>query len=182
MGTASTMACITAALGLMPLRGASAPAVSSTRLRIAEETGANAVAVAAARRSPQSILTKESFYNAITVLQAIGGSTNAVVHLMAIVNRHPNLCGSGDITLQTFDDIGRNVPLLIDLKPSGDNYMTNFHNAGGMLAFAAHSSASSSPFGVDNQWCHAGPHRSGHSLTRKRSFDHYRILYIPHRH
>ncbi|CAG8919334.1 unnamed protein product [Penicillium salamii] len=134
MGTASTMACITAALGLMPLRGASAPAVSSARLRIAEETGANAVAAAGAKRSPQSILTKESFYNAITVLQAIGGSTNAVVHLMAIVNRHPDLCGSGDITLQTFDDIGRNVPLLIDLKPSGDNYMTDFHNAGGMLA------------------------------------------------
>ncbi|CAG7915567.1 unnamed protein product [Penicillium olsonii] len=134
MGTASTMACITAALGLMPLRGASAPAVSSARLRIAEETGANAVAAAGAKRSPQSILTKESFYNAIIVLQAIGGSTNAVVHLMAIVNRHPKLCGSGDITLQTFDDIGRKVPLLIDLKPSGDNYMTDFHNAGGMLA------------------------------------------------
>lgn len=134
MGTASTMACITAALGLMPLRGASAPAVSSTRLRIAEETGTNAVAAAGVKRTPQSILTKESFYNAITVLQAIGGSTNAAVHLMAIVNRHPDLCGSGDITLQTFDDIGRKVPLLIDLKPSGDNYMTDFHNAGGMLA------------------------------------------------
>ncbi|KAJ5349354.1 hypothetical protein N7541_007081 [Penicillium brevicompactum] len=134
MGTASTMACITAALGLMPLRGASAPAVSSARLRIAEETGANAVAAAGAKRAPQSILTKESFYNAITVLQAIGGSTNAVVHLMAIVNRHPDLCGSGDITLQTFDDIGRKVPLLIDLKPSGGNYMTDFHNAGGMVA------------------------------------------------
>lgn len=134
MGTASTMACITAALGLMPLRGASAPAVLSARLRIVEETGANAVAAAGVKRSSQSILTKESFYNAITVLQAIGGSTNAVVHLMAIVNRHPDLCGSGDITLQTFDDIGRKVPLLIDLKPSGDNYMTDFHNAGGMLA------------------------------------------------
>jgi dihydroxy-acid dehydratase len=116
----------------MPLRGASAPAVSSTRLRIAEETGANAVEVAAAKRSPQEMLSKESFHNAITVLQAIGGSTNAVVHLMAIVNRHPKL--QGEITLETFDEIGRNVPLLIDLKPSGDNYMTDFHNAGGMLA------------------------------------------------
>lgn len=132
MGTASTMACITAALGMMPLQGASAPAVSSTRLRIAEETGANAVAVAAAKRTPQSILTVESFENAITVLQAIGGSTNAVVHLMAIANRHPGV--SGKITLKTFDDIGRKVPLLVDLKPSGDNYMTDFHNAGGMLA------------------------------------------------
>lgn len=132
MGTASTIACITAALGLMPLRGASAPAVSSARLRIAEETGANAVAAAKAKRTPQELLTKESFLNAITVLQAIGGSTNAVVHLMAIINRHPRL--QGTITMQTFDEIGRKVPLLIDLKPSGDNYMTDFHNAGGMLA------------------------------------------------
>ncbi|PVH76515.1 dihydroxy-acid and 6-phosphogluconate dehydratase [Cadophora sp. DSE1049] len=131
MGTASTMACITAALGFMPLKGASAPAVSSTRLRIAEETGASAVAVAAAKRRPQEMLSKESFLNAIIVLQAIGGSTNAVVHLMAIINRHPNV--QGQITLETFDEIGRNVPLLIDLKPSGDNYMTDFHNAGGML-------------------------------------------------
>jgi dihydroxy-acid dehydratase len=131
MGTASTMACVTAALGFMPLRGASAPAVSSARLRIAEETGTNAVAVAAAKRTPQEMLSKESFLNAITVLQAIGGSTNAVVHIMAIVNRHPIL--QGEITLETFDEIGRKVPLLIDLKPSGDNYMTDFHNAGGML-------------------------------------------------
>lgn len=132
MGTASTMACITAALGMMPLRGASAPAVSSARLRIAEETGANAVAVAKAARKPQEILSKESFLNAITVLQAIGGSTNAVVHLLAIANRHPDL--QGVITLQTFEEIGKKTPLLIDLKPSGDNYMNDFHNAGGMLA------------------------------------------------
>lgn len=132
MGTASTMACITAALGMMPLRGASAPAVSSARLRIAEETGANAVSVAKSKLRPQDILSKESFLNAVTVLQAIGGSTNAVVHLLAIVNRHPAL--QGVITLQTFEEIGRKTPLLIDLKPSGDNYMNDFHNAGGMLA------------------------------------------------
>ncbi|THY70008.1 dihydroxy-acid and 6-phosphogluconate dehydratase [Aureobasidium pullulans] len=132
MGTASTMACVTVALGFMPFDGASAAAVSSARLRIAEQTGSNAVAAAAAQRSPQSILTKESFLNAITVLQAIGGSTNAVVHLMAIVNRHPEVAGS--ITLETFDEVGRKTPLLVDLKPSGDNYMTDFHNAGGMLA------------------------------------------------
>ncbi|KAJ9311137.1 hypothetical protein DTO271D3_8626 [Paecilomyces variotii] len=132
MGTASTIACITAGLGMMPLRGASAPAVSSGRLRIAEETGANAVSVAKAKRTPQDILSKESFLNAITVLQAIGGSTNAVVHLLAIANRHPKL--QGQITLQTFEEIGRKTPLLVDLKPSGDNYMNDFHNAGGMLA------------------------------------------------
>jgi dihydroxy-acid dehydratase len=117
---------------MMPLKGASAPAVSSARLRIAEETGANAVAIAKSQRKPQEILTKESFCNAITVLQAIGGSTNAVVHLLAIANRHPEL--QGVITLDTFEEIGRRTPLLIDLKPSGDNYMNDFHNAGGMMA------------------------------------------------
>ncbi|KAI7156188.1 dihydroxy-acid and 6-phosphogluconate dehydratase [Hortaea werneckii] len=134
MGTASTIACVVAALGLMPFKGASAPAVSSARLRVAEETGAMAVAAASnvEQRRPQSVLSRESFLNAITVLQAIGGSTNAVVHLMAIVNRHPKTAGS--ITLKTFDEVGRKTPLLVDLKPSGDNYMNDFHNAGGMLA------------------------------------------------
>ncbi|KAL4804874.1 dihydroxy-acid/6-phosphogluconate dehydratase [Aspergillus unguis] len=132
MGTASTMACITAALGMIPLRGASAPAVSSARARVAEETGANAVKVANNKWKPQNILSKESFLNAIIVLQAIGGSTNAVVHLLAIANRHPKL--QGVITLQTFEEVGCRTPLLVDLKPSGDNYMTDFHNAGGMLA------------------------------------------------
>lgn len=134
MGTASTMACITVALGLMPFNSASAPAVSSARMRIAEQTGATAVSVAfnLDSRRPQQILSRESFLNAITVLQAIGGSTNAVIHLMAIINRHPAV--SGTITLKTFDEIGRKTPLLVDLKPSGDNYMNDFHNAGGMLA------------------------------------------------
>ncbi|RAH63583.1 putative dihydroxy-acid dehydratase, partial [Aspergillus piperis CBS 112811] len=131
MGTASTMACITAALGLTPLQGASAPAVSAARLRIAEQTGANAVAAAKEKRTPQQILSADSFYNAAVVLQAIGGSTNAMVHLMAIINRHPDLIGT--INLKTLDEIGRTTPLLVDLKPSGDNYMTDFHNAGGML-------------------------------------------------
>ncbi|KAJ5450407.1 dihydroxy-acid dehydratase [Penicillium daleae] len=131
MGTASTMACITAALGLMPLQGASAPAVSAARLRIAEQTGQMAVAAAQHQKCPQRVLSVESFYNAAIVLQAIGGSTNAMVHLMAIVNRHPDI--KGTITLKTLDQIGRTTPLLVDLKPSGDNYMTDFHNAGGML-------------------------------------------------
>jgi dihydroxy-acid dehydratase len=132
MGTASTIACLTAALGMMPLKGASAPAVSAARLRIAEETGRNAVAVAAAKRTPQSILSRESILNALIVLQAIGGSTNGIVHLLAIVNRHPEL--EGAITLRDIDEVGRTTPLIVDLKPSGDNYMTDFHNAGGMLA------------------------------------------------
>lgn len=132
MGTASTMACLTAALGLIPLKGASAPAVSGLRLRIAEETGHNAVLAAKFERTPQTILSRESFLNAITVLQAIGGSTNGVVHLMAIVNRHPQL--QGIVTLDDVNEIGKKTPLLVDLKPSGDNYMNDFHNAGGMTA------------------------------------------------
>ncbi|KAL5425966.1 hypothetical protein PMIN04_002196 [Paraphaeosphaeria minitans] len=132
MGTASTMACVLVALGMMPIKGATAPAVSSARLRIAEETGKLAVQAAATKLKPQQVLSRESFLNAITVLQAIGGSTNAVVHLMAIIGRHPEVAGT--IDLDTFDEIGRNTPLLVDLKPSGENYMTDFHNSGGMLA------------------------------------------------
>ncbi|KAI2472575.1 dihydroxy-acid and 6-phosphogluconate dehydratase [Annulohypoxylon bovei var. microspora] len=134
MGTASTMACILVGLGLMPFKGATAPAVSSARLRIAEETGANAVKIIAAgeKLKPQALLSRESFINAIIVLQAIGGSTNAVVHILAIINRHPKLAGT--ITLDTFDEIGRRTPLLVDLKPSGANYMSDFHNSGGMAA------------------------------------------------
>ncbi|KAF4785375.1 dehydratase [Colletotrichum scovillei] len=110
MGTASTMACILVGLGMMPFKGATAPA----------------------KLKPQDLLTRESFLNAITVLQAIGGSTNAVVHMMAIIGRHPAVAGT--ITLDTFDEIGRKTPLLVDLKPSGQNYMDDFHNSGGMLA------------------------------------------------
>ncbi|KAH7162140.1 dihydroxy-acid/6-phosphogluconate dehydratase [Dactylonectria estremocensis] len=134
MGTASTMACILVGLGMMPFGGASAPAVSSARLRIAEETGKHAVAATKQLETlrPQALLTRESFLNAITVLQAIGGSTNAVVHLMAIAGRHPQIAGT--INLDTVDEIGRKTPLVVDLKPSGDNYMTDFHNSGGMLA------------------------------------------------
>ncbi|KAG5655305.1 hypothetical protein KAF25_010457 [Fusarium avenaceum] len=130
MGTASTMACIAGSLGLMPLNGATAPAVSATRMRIAEQTGVLAMKAIYDNRTPQSILSVDSFYNAITVLQAIGGSTNCVVHMLAMANRHPDVAGK--ITLDTIDEIGRKTPLLIDLKPSGDHYMTDFHEAGGL--------------------------------------------------
>jgi dihydroxy-acid dehydratase len=132
MGTASTMACVLAGLGMMPIKGATPAAVSSARLRIAEDAGAKAVLLAKSQLKPQAILTRESFLNAIIVLQAIGGSTNAIVHVLAIANRHPQVAGT--VTLKTVDEIGRRTPLLVDLKPSGDNYMTDFHNAGGMFA------------------------------------------------
>ena len=138
MGTASTMACLVAAMGLVELRaGATAAAVSSARLRVAEHTGAAAVKMLQLqdeghRVRPQDLLSRDSFLNAITVLQAIGGSTNAIVHLLAIANRHPGV--EPKITLKTIDEIGKKTPLLVDLKPSGEGYMTDFHSAGGMLA------------------------------------------------
>lgn len=138
MGTASTMACLLVALGLMPLHAATAPAVSSARLRIAEQTGTHAVALTRSGLTPQTLLTRASFLNALTVLQALGGSTNAVLHLLAIANRHPLLAGT--ITLSTLASIGRTTPLLVDLKPSGDNYMTDFHAAGGMPTLLHHLS------------------------------------------
>src|SRR5512142_2560294 len=131
MGTASTMACLLVALGLMPLDSATPAAVSASRLRIAESTGRIAYALAQRKFGPQDVLSRASFINAITVLQAIGGSTNAAVHLLAIANRHPTVAGT--ITLDTLDEVGRKTPLLIDLKPSGDGYMTDFHAAGGMV-------------------------------------------------
>ena len=139
MGTASTMACLVAALGLVDLRsGATAAAVSSARLRVAEQTGAAAVRMLGLQKDqglamrPQDLLSRDSFLNAITVLQAIGGSTNAIVHLLAVANRHPGV--EPKITLRTIDGIGGMTPLLVDLKPSGEGYMTDFHSAGGMLA------------------------------------------------
>src|SRR6202162_306408 len=87
MGTASTMACMTEALGMMMPGGASAPAVTADRIRIAERTGAQAVALIRTRLTPEKILGAESFENALRVLLAIGGSTNGIVHLTAIAGR-----------------------------------------------------------------------------------------------
>ncbi|ORY32015.1 dehydratase family protein 2 [Naematelia encephala] len=125
MGTASTMACITEAMGLMPLGGASAPANGSARLRIAELSGKLA---ATKVMRPSSVLQKKNFENAITVLQALGGSTNAIVHLLAIAGRVPGL----NLTLDDFDRIGKETPMLTDLKPSGTQYMEDFNKAGGV--------------------------------------------------
>ncbi|KZT37193.1 dihydroxy-acid dehydratase IlvD [Sistotremastrum suecicum HHB10207 ss-3] len=126
--TASTMACVVEALGLMPLGSATAPAVSSARLHIAESTGKIAVDLAKTQLKPQDILTRASFENAIVVLQALGGSTNAVVHLLAIAGRLPGV----NLRLEDFDRIGKKTPFLVDLKPSGAEYMEDLHKAGGV--------------------------------------------------
>lgn len=127
MGTASTMACIAEALGMTVPGGASPPAVTSARMRVAEQTGSVAVRMAASGLTPDRILTEKSFENAMRVLLAIGGSTNAVVHLTAIAGRL-----GFEVDLQALDRMGRDTPVLVDLKPSGEHYMEHFHAAGGM--------------------------------------------------
>jgi dihydroxy-acid dehydratase len=128
MGTASTMACVTEALGLSLPMSATIPAPHAERFRCAEASGRVAAAMAVAKGPrPSELLTKSSFRNAQVVLQAIGGSTNGLIHLTAIANRT-----SHRIDLEAFDKLGREVPVLIDLKPSGAHYMEHFHHAGGV--------------------------------------------------
>src|SRR5690606_13141214 len=129
MGTASTMACIAEALGMMVPGGASAPAVTADRMRVAEETGRLAVTLAGSRLTVDRILTADAFENALRVLLAIGGSTNGLVHLAAIAGRL-----GFELDLAAFDRMGRETPVLVDLKPSGQHYMEDFHKAGGMPA------------------------------------------------
>jgi dihydroxy-acid dehydratase len=127
MGTASTMACIAEALGMTVPGGASPPATTADRIRIAERTGAEAVRIAREQLTIDQVLTPAAFENALRVLLAIGGSTNGIVHLTAIAGR----LGYA-IDLKGLDRMGRETPVLVDLKPSGRHYMEDFHHAGGM--------------------------------------------------
>jgi dihydroxy-acid dehydratase len=129
MGTASTMACVTEALGMMPAGGAAIPAVAAARLRHAEAAGGRAVAVAEEGLKPSDLMTPEAFTNALTVLHAIGGSTNGVVHLAAIAGRL-----GYRLDLDAFDRIGRDCPVLVDLRPTGEHFMEDLHKAGGLAA------------------------------------------------
>ena len=126
MGTASTMALCTEALGMMLPGGACIPAVMAERMRNAEATGARAVALAKERLTPERIMTPAAFENALTMLLAIGGSTNAIVHLTAMAGR----LGIG-LDLAGFDGMGRKTPVLVDLKPTGQHYMEDLYKAGG---------------------------------------------------
>lgn len=129
MGTASTMASVTEVLGMMLPGGATPPSPSGERLRHATETGRRAVELATDPILPREILTRKAFENALRVLSALGGSTNAVVHLLAVARR-----AGVDLQLGDFDRISRETPLLVDLKPSGTRYMEDFHRAGGVPA------------------------------------------------
>lgn len=127
MGTASTMAALVEAMGLaLPMSG-SAPATSSERFRLAEETGRAAVAMAENGLTTAEVLTPQALRNGLVTLQALGGSTNAVVHLAAIYGRLGK-----KLDMAEFDAIGKQVPVLVDLKPTGSGYMGEFHAAGGV--------------------------------------------------
>jgi dihydroxy-acid dehydratase len=129
MGTASTMACIAETLGMSLPGTAAIPAVHSLRLVAAEETGKAAVGLIASRISPRQVITVKSVENAFRVLMAIGGSTNAVVHLTAIAGRL-----GIRIPMQRLNEISDETPVLVDLKPVGEGYMEDFHAAGGLGA------------------------------------------------
>jgi dihydroxy-acid dehydratase len=129
MGTASTMACIAEALGMTLPGTAAIPAVHADRLRAAEETGRGAVALAASRLTPDRIVTTKSVENALTVLLAIGGSTNAIIHLTAIAGRI-----GARVSLARLNELSDATPVLVDLKPTGSHYMEDFFAAGGMSA------------------------------------------------
>ncbi len=128
MGTASTMACITEALGLALPMSAAAPAVHADRRRIAEASGRRAAEMAISGAPvPRDLLTPAALRNAMVVLQAIGGSSNGIIHLAAIAGRLDQR-----IDYAMFDQLGRDVPVLLDLKPAGAHYMEHFHHAGGL--------------------------------------------------
>ena len=130
MGTASTMACLVEALGLALPMSATAPAVLADRRRIAEASGRRAVEMAeSGAPKPSELMTEASVRNAMVVLQAIGGSTNGLIHLTAIAAR-----AGVKVDLDEFDRLGRKVPVLVNMKPSGAHYMEHFHHAGGLPA------------------------------------------------
>jgi dihydroxy-acid dehydratase len=127
MGTASTMALVAEAMGIMLPGGAAIPAVHADRMRHAEATGARAVGLAKEGLRPSAILTRAALANGLRVLQAIGGSTNGVVHLAAIAGRL-----GLDVGLDELDRLGRETPILVDLKPTGAHYMEDLFRAGGL--------------------------------------------------
>jgi dihydroxy-acid dehydratase len=129
MGTASTMACLAEALGIILPGTAAIPAVHADRLRAAEETGALAVKLIGSKLTPDKIITPKSIENALRVLLSIGGSTNAIVHLTAIAGR-----AGIPVSLERLNELSDTTPVLVNLKPVGNGYMEDFYAAGGMGA------------------------------------------------
>lgn len=129
MGTASTMACIVEAMGLALPGSATAPAPTGDRLRAGVAAGRTAVGLADGGVPMRELVTADSLHNALVVLAAIGGSTNAVVHLLAIAHR-----AGVDLELDDFAAVSRDVPVIADLKPAGSGYLEDLHRAGGVPA------------------------------------------------
>jgi len=129
MGTASTMACLTEALGMMLPGTAAIPAVHADRLRASELTGVAAVRMAAEGLTPDQIVTPEALENALRVLLALGGSTNAIIHLTAIAGRL-----GIKVSLDKLNELSDSTPVLVNLKPTGEHYMEDLYAAGGMSA------------------------------------------------
>ena len=127
MGTASTMALCAEAMGMMLPGSACIPAVMAERMRNAEATGARAVGMAQERLTPDRVMTVPALENALRVLHAVGGSTNAIVHLAAVAGRL-----GYELDLDGFDRMGRDTPVLVDLKPTGQHYMEHLYEAGGL--------------------------------------------------
>ena len=147
MGTASTMACLSEALGVSLPGSAAVPAVHADRLRIAEASGMQAVRLAASGLTLNQIVTRESIENALRVLLAIGGSTNAVIHLAAIAGRV-----GLSVDLHHLNRLSESTPILVNLKPTGQHYMEDFHAAGGVGAVLQESSRSC----IDMSFSHRG--------------------------
>ena len=129
LGTASTMAVAVEALGMAPAGSAAIPAVDSRRLAMAREAGALAMKLVADGVKPSQIMTTAAFDNAIRALAAIDGATNAVTHLIAVAGRL-----GIELSLERFDRISAETPVLLNLKPMGEYYMSDFFNAGGVPA------------------------------------------------
>jgi dihydroxy-acid dehydratase len=129
MGTASTMAAIAETLGMMLPGTAAIPAVHADRLRAAEASGATAVEMGSEGRTPDRIVTPESIENALRVMLAVGGSTNAIIHLTAIAGR-----AGIDVDLRRLNQLSDTTPVLVDLKPTGEHYMEDLFAAGGIGA------------------------------------------------
>jgi len=127
MGTASTVACLVETMGLCLPDASSVPAVYSERLKLAEQTGEIAAKIANKKIKKIKKINEKDIYNALVVLLALGGSTNAIVHLTAIAGR-----AGINIDLKKFNQISNKTPVLVNLKPTGSYYMEDFYHAGGM--------------------------------------------------
>ena len=143
MGTASTMAVVAEALGMTIPGFAGTPAPDARLLSLSHETGRQIVEMIRADRRPSQIMVKESFINAIIAVAAVGGSSNSVVHLLAIAGRL-----GVDLTLEDFDTAGRDIPLLANLAPSGKFLMDDLYRAGGLLALLGQIAEKFSPVAI----------------------------------